>query len=83
MAQVDFSRPYGEVYGEASHRYEQDGKRFDAQGDEVVEPDQDTPSAIDVDAAQADPPKRKYTRRAAPAAEPSPVDSELAAQMQG
>ncbi|MGH8471428.1 MAG: hypothetical protein ACREVJ_02985 [Gammaproteobacteria bacterium] len=35
---LDSSRPFGEVYGEAAWRYEQEGKRFDSQGREI-EPD--------------------------------------------
>lgn len=30
--ELDKSRPYGTVYGESSHRYEQDGIRFDGAG---------------------------------------------------
>jgi hypothetical protein len=37
MAKFDPKKPYGEVFGVASHRYEQDGKRFDASGNEVTE----------------------------------------------
>lgn len=69
---VDFNRPYGEVFGEASHRFEQDGKCFDAQGLEVGSP------VVEQKATRA------YTKRAKPEeAAPSPVDAELNAQMQG
>lgn len=37
MARLDKSRSYGTVMGASKHLYEQDGKRFDAQGDEVRE----------------------------------------------
>ena len=36
-AVLNRSRPYGIVYGNASHRYEQDGQWFDSQGLEVDE----------------------------------------------
>ncbi len=35
-AKLDRKRPFGQVYGQASHCYEQDGKLFDNEGDEVV-----------------------------------------------
>jgi hypothetical protein len=36
-AKLDTKKPYGEVYGVNMHRYEQDGKKFDAQGVEIVD----------------------------------------------
>lgn len=33
---LDRSRPFGEVYGVSTHRYEQDGKRFDVHGNELT-----------------------------------------------
>lgn len=69
---VDFNRPYGQVYGEASHSYEQDGKFFGHDGREVAGPaDESAPK-----------PARTYAKRVK--AEPalaSPVDAELSAQM--
>ena len=38
MPKLDRSRPFGEVYGPSDHRYEQDGLKFDANGDAVEEP---------------------------------------------
>lgn len=36
MAKLDRSRPFGEVFGEhPDHKYVQDGKKFDHQGDEI------------------------------------------------
>ena len=35
---LDRSKPFGSVYGEADHRYEQDGYPFDADGNEVGAP---------------------------------------------
>lgn len=35
MSQLDKSRPYGAVVGIATYAYEQDHKRFDAEGNEV------------------------------------------------
>jgi hypothetical protein len=42
-AKFDPKKAYGEVFGMASHRYEQDGKRFDAQGNEVTEKNEKPP----------------------------------------
>lgn len=79
MRRVDLTRPYGEVYGQADHRYEQDGKLFDNEGNLI----EDQPGAkAEEPAAEESTPKRKYTKRA-PAEPESPVDGELAAQMQG
>lgn len=33
---LDRSRPFSEIYGEASHRYEQDGLKFDQHDNEVT-----------------------------------------------
>lgn len=38
MARLDRSRPFGEVYGPSDHRFEQDGLRFDANGDAIEGP---------------------------------------------
>lgn len=36
MSKLDFKKPYGEVFGSGEgYRYEQDGKRFDHEGNEV------------------------------------------------
>jgi hypothetical protein len=44
MAKLDKSKPYGEVFGDPQgHRYEQDGKLFDALGEEIVVKAKDTP----------------------------------------
>ena len=67
---VDFSRPYGQVYGDADHAFEQDGKLFDANGNEVAGP------AVEPKVPRA------YTKKAKPAPE-TPMDGELAAQMAG
>ncbi len=32
---LDKTKPYGEVYGQSTVRYEQDGKQFDVHGDEI------------------------------------------------
>lgn len=32
---LDRNRPYGQVFGDAQYAYEQDGKLFDHQGEEV------------------------------------------------
>lgn len=37
MATLDKSKPFGEVYGPAPYRFEQNGKYFSAQGFEVDE----------------------------------------------
>lgn len=37
MKRLDKTRPYAEVHGDASHRYEQDGINFDAAGNAVDE----------------------------------------------
>ena len=37
MAKLDTSRPYGKVYGDSAHRYEQDGRLFDHRGNELVD----------------------------------------------
>ena len=34
---LDKTRPYGEVFGDSPYRYAQDGKYFDAQGNEIKE----------------------------------------------
>lgn len=34
---LDRSRDFGEVWGAGTHRYEQDGRRFDAAGVEIIE----------------------------------------------
>ncbi len=34
MSRLDRSRPYGQVYG-AGHAFEQDGKQFDQEGEEI------------------------------------------------
>lgn len=37
MSKLDRNRPYGEVFGTADgHRFEQDGKKFDASGEEIL-----------------------------------------------
>ena len=78
---IDFTRAFGQVYGEASHTFEQDGKMFDGAGFEVQASE---PAPEDAPAADAKAP-RQYTKRAkAPEAPPaSPLDAELAAQLQG
>lgn len=35
MRKIDETRPYGKVVGIANHVYEQDGKNFDAAGNEI------------------------------------------------
>ena len=43
MAKLDKSRPYGEVYGDANGvRFVQDGLQFDATGNLIGEPGQET-----------------------------------------
>lgn len=35
---LDTSKPYAEVFGDGEkHRYEQDGRRFDNSGEEIIE----------------------------------------------
>ncbi|MDD5375282.1 hypothetical protein [Acidithiobacillus sp.] len=34
---LDTSKPYGTVYGDADHAFEQDGKRFDHAGEEIMD----------------------------------------------
>lgn len=35
MGALDRTRPYGQVTGTAGHVYEQDGKKFDGEGNEI------------------------------------------------
>lgn len=55
---VDFTKPYGEVCGSGeSHRYEQDGRRFDSEGNLIAEPKAakaEAPKAAQPKAAKAD-----------------------------
>jgi hypothetical protein len=37
MGKIDKNRTYGQVIGVASHVFEQDGKMFDAAGEEICE----------------------------------------------
>ncbi len=39
MKKLDRSRSYGQVFGDASHSFEQDGRKFDHEGNEVDAPD--------------------------------------------
>ena len=55
-AKLDRNRPFGTVYGEAQHRYEQDDRYFDHQGLEVD--DRGNPVFLAQDTAA------KYTRHA-------------------
>jgi len=45
MGTLDRSRPYAMVYGIAGHTYEQDGKLYDHNGNEVVKEEQPVPVA--------------------------------------
>jgi hypothetical protein len=51
---LDRNRPYGIVYGNAGHAFEQDGKKFDSQGREI----RDLPSE-----PGSEPKKDERTRR--------------------
>jgi hypothetical protein len=70
MATLDRKKPYGEVHGEnVPHRYEQDGKCFGQDGEEIVEK-QATVKAE---------PTAKAAKQATVKAEPdSQVDAQLA-----
>lgn len=56
MAKFDPKKPHGETFGDgATHRYEQDGKFFDANGNEVgVKERADLQRQVDVEKAAAD-----------------------------
>lgn len=69
MAQLDKSKPHGEVFGDDPvRRFEQNGKYFDAKGDEVGADGKVTKTVIAP--AKADEKK----------AEPTSVDAQLAKQ---
>lgn len=74
---IDFNRPYGQVYGGALHTFEQDGKLFDGAGNEIQGED---PAAPAEPKAVRQSTKRAKEQEAPPA---SPIDTELAAQLQG
>ena len=70
---LDLSKPYGEVYGEATHRFEQGGKRFDVNHNLVQEP------AAEAPAVEAEPKPAKATKKvAAPTVEADQVSAQLA-----
>lgn len=74
MAKLDRKKPFGQVYGMASHSFEQDGALFDQDGEEVV---------VDTKGAKA-PAKAKKAAEPAPLADvPVEADSQLASQLNG
>ena len=73
---LDLSKPYGEVYGEATHRYEQGGKRFDSGHNLVEEPAAEVSAAPAVEAEPK--PAKAAKKAAAPAAEADQVSAQLA-----
>jgi len=42
MGKIDKNRPYGQVIGVSDHVYEQDGKFFDAAGEEIINQEKPT-----------------------------------------
>jgi len=42
MGKIDKNRAYGQVIGPADHVYEQDGKFFDAAGEEIINQERTT-----------------------------------------
>ena len=86
---LDKSKPYGQISGEHSAMFEQNGAFFDAHGDEVVGEDpvtqqnaegQDTPpepTTPKVPKAKPNKPGRKAAAETAPT---TPVDEQIAAQ---
>jgi hypothetical protein len=73
---LDLNKPYGEVYGEATHRYEQGGKRFDINQNLVEEPAAEVPAAPAVEAEPK--PAKAGKKAAAPAPEADQVSAQLA-----
>ncbi len=70
---LDRARPYGESIGRGSnHKYIQDGKHFDVNGDEVTQDGQPVVKSAKV-AAPA--------KVAAKVAEPEPLNEQAAAQL--
>ena len=72
MAKLNLSRPYGTVYGNCGHRYEQDGKIFAGTMEEIVKEGAAAPvtaTSVELDdfeaaSVEVAPPKPTPTRRA-------------------
>ena len=82
---LDKSKPYGQVSGEHSAAFEQDGAFFDIHGNEIVVEQEETKSDQgDQDAPPAPKAATGKKRGPKPAAEEkpaSPVDAQIAAQV--
>ena len=55
MIQLDRKRPYGQVYGSPNVGYEQDGKSFDHDGNELPSPRDIVQAKKDKAAAKSEP----------------------------
>ncbi len=55
MSKLDRKRPFGQVYGPANHAYEQDGKQYDHEGEEVLTDEQKAARAAEEAASKVNP----------------------------
>lgn len=70
MAKLDRSRSFGSVYGSgAGHSFEQDGRLFDHDGNEVGQSRQKS--------------DQKQAKQKVDDDQPAPIDAELSAQLNG
>lgn len=76
---LDKRKPYGVVSGETTVRFEQDGKLFDAEGEEIDHADE--PKAPKAPKAVKEKAATKENAEKAPVAPVIPADEQLAAQV--